>query len=48
MRDWTVPSDADVHQVVALAARLENRTYFFDHLENPGVGIRPRAARFLR
>ena len=35
MNDWTVPSDADVAQVVALAARLENRTYFFDNLENP-------------
>ncbi len=35
MNDWTVPSDADVAQVVALAARLENRTYFFDRLENP-------------
>ena len=33
--DWTAPSGADVDQVVALAARLENRTYFFDRLENP-------------
>ena len=33
--DWPVPSDAEVAQVVALAARLENRTYFFDRLENP-------------
>ena len=35
MNDWTVPSDADVDQVVAHAARLENRTYFLDRLENP-------------
>ena len=35
MNDWTVPSDADVAQVVALAARPETRTYFFDRLENP-------------
>lgn len=35
MKDWTVPSDADVGQVVAHAARLERRTYFFDRLENP-------------
>ena len=33
--DWTVPSEADVDQVVVLAARLENRTYLFDRLENP-------------
>jgi len=33
--DWTVPSEDDVDQVVALAARLENRTYLFDRLENP-------------
>ena len=35
MNDWTVPSDADVDQVVAFATRLENRTYFFGRLENP-------------
>ena len=35
MNDWTVPSDADVAQVVAAAARPEIRTYFFDRLENP-------------
>ena len=35
MNDWTVPSDTDVDQVVAHAARLERRTYFFDRLENP-------------
>ena len=35
MNDWTIPSDADVDQVVAHAARLERRTYFFDRLENP-------------
>ena len=35
MNDWAVPSDTDVDQVVAHAARLERRTYFFDRLENP-------------
>lgn len=35
MNDWTVPSEADVDQVVVHAARLERRTYFFDRLENP-------------
>ena len=35
MNGWTVPSDADVAQVFALAARPESRTYFFDNLENP-------------
>ena len=35
MNDWTVPSDTDVDQVSALATRPENRTYFFDRLENP-------------
>ena len=35
MNDWTVPSEADVGQVVAHAAWLERRTYFFDRLENP-------------
>ena len=35
MIDWTVPSDADVDQVSALATRPENRSYFFDRLENP-------------
>lgn len=35
VNDWTVPSEAQVNQVVVLAARLENRTYLFDRLENP-------------
>ena len=38
--DWTVPSETDVGQVVALAARLENRTYLFDRLEKSGMGVR--------
>ncbi len=35
MTNWNAPSDAELDQVAALATRLENRTYFFDRLENP-------------
>ncbi|MCE2511392.1 MAG: hypothetical protein J4F50_02325 [Acidimicrobiia bacterium] len=35
MNDWTAPSGSELARVVALATRFENRTYFFDRLENP-------------
>ena len=35
MNDWTAPSDSALARVAALAARGENREYFFEHLENP-------------
>ena len=35
MNNWIAPSDAELDQVAALATRLENRTYFFERLENP-------------
>ena len=35
MNTWIAPSDAELDQVATLATRLENRTYFFDRLENP-------------
>ena len=35
MNDWTAPTDAQLAQLKVLATRFENRTYFFDRLENP-------------
>ena len=35
MNDWTAPTDAQLAQFKVLATRFENRTYFFDRLENP-------------
>ena len=35
MNNWAAPSDDQLDQLAALATRPENRTYFFDHLENP-------------
>lgn len=35
MTAWNAPSDAELDQVFSLATRFENRTYFFDRLENP-------------
>lgn len=35
MTAWNAPSDAELDRVAALATRFENRTYFFDRLENP-------------
>lgn len=35
MNDWTTPSDSALSRVATLAARGENREYFFEHLENP-------------
>ena len=35
MNDWTAPTDAQIAQLKVLATRFQNRTYFFDRLENP-------------
>ncbi len=35
MRSWAQPTADDISRVQALAARPENRAYFFDRLENP-------------
>ena len=35
MNDWATPTDAELAQLKVLATRFENRTYFFDRLENP-------------
>lgn len=35
MSDWSPPDDAQLALLQAQAARQENRTYFFDRLENP-------------
>ncbi len=43
MRSWTQPTAEDISRIRALAARLENRTYFFDRLENP-LWVGPLAA----
>ena len=35
MRSWTTPTPEQIEKVKAMGVRSENRTYFFDHLENP-------------
>jgi hypothetical protein len=35
MRSWTPPTPEDILKLAALAARPENRAYFFDRLQNP-------------
>ena len=35
MSDWIPPSDAQLDQLAAHAARAESRAYFFDRLQNP-------------
>lgn len=42
--DWTPPDDAQLELLQAQAARQENRTYFFDRLDNP-EWVEPLAKR---
>lgn len=35
MNDWAAPTDVELAQLKVLATRFENRTYFYDRLENP-------------
>ena len=35
MNSWAAPSKAELDQLAALATQAENRTYFFNRLENP-------------
>lgn len=35
MNDWAAPTDAELARLTQLATRFENRTYFYDRLENP-------------
>lgn len=44
MRSWAQPTADEIRRVEALAARPENRAYFFDRLENP-LWVAPLAER---
>lgn len=35
MSSWNPPTDEEIERLVAFASRPENRSYFFDRLENP-------------
>ena len=48
MRSWTPPTAEQLQQLSVLAARPENRTYFFDRLENPNWVTPLRVAGFFR
>jgi hypothetical protein len=44
MKSWALPTAEEIDRVAVLCARLENRAYFFDRLDNP-KWVRPLSER---